>query len=510
MGAGRIARWTRRPFVPPLAVGVVAVAVYASWVARPGVWRDEAVTLAVCRRSVHQIVDLIRTENADLVHLVYYLLVHMVMTVNDSMAAVRLLSVVAFALTAVMLVLIGRRLGSVALGTLAGLILVICPLASRYAQEARPAALTTLAVTVSTYVLLGAIGEPGRRRRWLLYGLTVLMVTLVNVLALLVLLVHAILVLVAVNRLGRVAGQDARLVALGWLTSVLMACTVAAPFLVATYGQRDQVSWLEVPQLGELSNFFVLEFASAAVLVAGITAGIVVLLVYRGLPAGPEGTALVLGVCWAVLPPVVLWGVSQVHPLWDLHYVVFTLPGTALALSSVTLLLGRRLAQVRRLPVLQAVMAAITLILLTGLSWQAQVGYRQPLREPETEDVFAVGAYLADHAKPGDGVLFLPGHLRVLAQEDATNFPALRDLALESSALDSATMTGWESEPADIAERVGQMNQIWLVADAFPAEPAGPEDEAKIKALAAGFRRVQSAEVTTLHVDLWVRATPGR
>jgi mannosyltransferase len=494
----RRARWA---FVPEVVVGVVAAVVYGSWVGRPGVWRDEAATLTVCRRSLQQIVDLF--HNGDLVHFVYYLLAHTVLAFGGSVAAVRLLSVGAFALTAVMLVLIGRRLGSVPLGTLAGLILVTIPLASRYAQEARPPALITLAATVSTYVVLGAVEEPGRRRRWLFYGLTVLALALVNVLALLILPVHAILVLLAADRRARG----------GWAATVLAACTVAAPFAAATYSQRDQVSWLQKPPPHDLTDFFVAEFGSRAVPVAGIAAGIAVLLLYRGLPAGPEGIALVLGASWAAVPPVVLWSVSQVRPLWDLHYVVFALPGTALALASVTLLLGDRLV-VRRLPILQAGVAAATLFLLTALGWQVQVAYREPVTGHEDEDIFTVGAYLAGHAEPGDGVLFLPADLRVIEQEDATAFAALHDVALKRSAVDSATINGDELDPVAMTRAMAEMHRIWLVSDldvATGLQPvaSGTADAAKMGALAAGFRQVCSAEAT-FDVDLYVRAAPSQ
>jgi hypothetical protein len=38
-------------------------------------------------------------------------------------------------------------------------------------------------------------------------------------------------------------------------------------------------------------------------------------------------------VAWAVLPPVLLFAVSQVLPLWDVHYLLFSLPGLTLLLA---------------------------------------------------------------------------------------------------------------------------------------------------------------------------------
>ena len=90
--------------------------------------------MVVCRRSLGELAAM--AQQIDLVHFDYYLVAHAIIRVDDSLVAVRLISVLAMTTTAVLLVGIGRRLGSTQIGVLAGALLIVSPAASRYAQEA--------------------------------------------------------------------------------------------------------------------------------------------------------------------------------------------------------------------------------------------------------------------------------------------------------------------------------------------------------------------------------------
>lgn len=75
---------------------------------RGGMWRDEAVTFQVARRSVPQIWRLL--HRVDAVHGLYHLLLHPVLAVRPGEALLRLPSVCAAALTAGLVAALGVRL----------------------------------------------------------------------------------------------------------------------------------------------------------------------------------------------------------------------------------------------------------------------------------------------------------------------------------------------------------------------------------------------------------------
>ncbi len=141
-------------------------------IAGPSLWRDEAATISGSNRSVTAILAL--TKHQDAVHGLYYLLIHAVIAVGGTTeTALRLPSLIAMALAAGLLAELGRRLAKNtglpspgAVGLLAGLLLAVVPLTTRYAQEARPYALTTLFAVVASYLLVRAACQPGGTPRY--------------------------------------------------------------------------------------------------------------------------------------------------------------------------------------------------------------------------------------------------------------------------------------------------------------------------------------------------------
>ena len=148
-----------------VAVPVIAELLIGGYrIAGPSFWRDEAATISGSNRSVTAILAL--TRHQDAVHGLYYLLIHAVIAVGGTTeTALRLPSLIAMALAAGLLAEVGRRLAKNtglpspgAVGLLAGLLLAVVPLTTRYAQEARPYALTTLFAVAASYLLIRAAG----------------------------------------------------------------------------------------------------------------------------------------------------------------------------------------------------------------------------------------------------------------------------------------------------------------------------------------------------------------
>jgi mannosyltransferase len=309
--------------------------------------------------------------------------------------------------TAVTLVALGRRLGSAPVGVVAGLLFAVAPLTSRYGQEARPYAVATLAATVAALALARATEPDARRWAWAGYGLAVVATGLANVLALLVLTGHLAFVLSSRRSTPR-----------SWVLATGGALVVLSPFLVATSRQAGQVSWLTRPGTGELGDVLAAPFDGLAL--PGLLL-ILALLAAWLRPAWVERSALALGTGWGLLPPVLLWLVSQGHPLFDGRYTVAALPGLCLALASVASHSPPSFSlreQARR-----AVTGAMIVAVLAVAGWPAQLRYRDPA-SGHSEDVRGAVRILARQALPGDAVFFVPYHLRIVA----LMAPALRSL----------------------------------------------------------------------------------
>jgi mannosyltransferase len=375
-------------------------------------------------------------------------------------------------------------------------LLVASPWASRWAQDARPFALVTLAAVVSTLALLAAASGHTRHgrpaRRWVWYALSVVVLGLLNVLALLLLMVH--LAVVLATHSGWVRRR--------WSAAVGAGLVLLAPFLVVAFGQRDQVSWIPRPRPYDLLVVFLLPFGSRFVLpvlamVVFLLAGWIAL--RRRLPDGAAWASarlgLVLAASWAVLPPLVLWSVSQLNPLWDAHYVLYALPGLALLAGytprAVMAVLqdtgpGRYAAAptgwARRLPGLAA---GGLVVVVTVLGLPAQLGYRAA-DTGHGEDIRGVADTFAATAQPGDAVLYAPYKLRVIATIYPDRMSRLDDVALASSPVASGTIHGVEVSATELAGRLAGHNRVWLVHGSYLIRT--PQDQAKLNLPSLGYR----------------------
>jgi mannosyltransferase len=247
--------------------------------------------------------------------------------------------------------------------------------------------------------------------------------------------------------------------------------------------------------------------AAAALIVLLVSTAFAVRLARRATGLGP----VVVGLSWTVLPPTVLWTISQWRPLWLGRYLVPVLPGVALA-GSWVIMLGARwlrggvMPSGRRLPVAPALVATAAVAGLAVLSFPKQVGIRSPLGH--SEDVRQVSAYLAEAARPGDGVLFLPDDLRIIGLLDPEHVAALDDVALGRSAAESATISGRDVTPAAVPGRLASRTRVWVIhIGGFIHDGAGSSDPAKVEALNKSFRRESSTLAGGFSVDLYRRVS---
>jgi mannosyltransferase len=384
-------------------------------------------------------------------------------------------------------------------GVTAGLALAASPLASRYGQEARPYALAALAATVAALALVHSCDGASQtgaapRKAWVVYALAVVATGLVNALALLMLAGHAVFV-VASRRwaLRRWAG---------WTTG---AAVVLGPFLVATSRQSGQVGWLTRPTSHDLAVVLQAPFGA-------MPGAIVVCVVMAVGVLGTRQPAFALGAAWGLLPPVLLWLISQWHPLFDGRYAVAALPGTCLALAAAALprdpFTSRNQGKLHG-SARAAIAAGALVVVLALVGGQAQLAYRDRI-SGHAEDVRGALAILTRHAEPGDAVLFVPYHLRIVTLMapglGRPSVPLPDDVALGRDALASATLTGEDVAPADLQARLADRDRVWLVTGPTgTSAAAAPADVRKVELLRRDYVEVRRSQVPHFTVALFER-----
>ncbi|MFF0310703.1 glycosyltransferase family 39 protein [Streptosporangium sp. NPDC004379] len=327
---GRAGRAASPVWLPLLLAAVaLALTVAGSWA--PSMWADELAT-AQTVTSWDTLWETLRERDA--VFLPYYLLMYVWSRAGTADWWLRLPSALAVAAATGLLADLGRRLGGVRAGVVAGAVLLALPAISRFGQEARPYTLAVAAAVFSFWCLHRAL-ETGR---WGRYVLSVALLPCTHLFAVLSLPAHLV-----------VSRRCLRWLALGSPVTLAVAAISA--------GQVGQVNWLEAPgwenvvlvrsaitgwqpqpEPGDLPAVLL----GWAVALAGLVSAAVLLLRGRrgngdreaaGPPAGdPALRAFAAGaVVWGVLPMPVLVAVSHlVTPVYSSRYVLFAAPAFAL------------------------------------------------------------------------------------------------------------------------------------------------------------------------------------
>jgi mannosyltransferase len=456
----------------PLASAIAAFAVGLYGIGRPSFWRDEAYTLDAASRTPGQILALLR--NADAVHGAYYLCMHYVLAVaGRSETAVRLPSVAAMAVAAGFLAATGIRLAASsgirwprAAGLLAGLLYAAAPMASRYAQEARSYATVTALAVIASYLLVRAIDER-RRRLWVGYAVAIALTGLFNLLALLIIPAHAITIVIAARR------PRPR----SWAVAVAAALAVLIPLIVLAYRERSVTSWLGRPGSRQIAGLLD-SFAGASTLVAVMGALIVIAIAGRAVAArgGGQPGAVEVALPWLTVPPVILLAVSQIHPIYDFRYVLFCVPAVALLAADGLCRLAMFTSRLAVRPGPGPGAAAVSwlppflvLVFIAAVSVAPQQAVRQPWSRQDY--LRKVAQIVSVYGRPGDAVLYVAPHSRIISQGYPGPFRKLRDVALAQSQVASATLNGTEVTADVLRSRFASVNRVWVISDNGPVLP---------------------------------------
>ncbi|MFJ9410491.1 glycosyltransferase family 39 protein [Streptomyces sp. NPDC101393] len=484
--AARNARWAHSAVVL-IPSGLMLL--LGAWGIRrqDALWRDEAVTYDMAHRGL---ADLWATLlHVDVVHGLYYALMHLWFAVYDAtlggvlgdVIGLRLPSVVAMTVAAAGIALLGQRLVGRRAGLFAGVAFALIPVVQQYAQEGRSYATVCALVIWATYVVVLAADRPSRKR-WLGYAALMLFACLLHEFASLALPAHGAALVVA---------RRPRRVLRGWALAAVAVLAGLAPLAVFSTRQSDQISWLMWPDPLQLLTFAVLAVLGVACARVRVRS--------RG-PVGLRAVAVPL----LLLPTLLLMLLSHVEPAYVDRYVLYYVAGFALLAGAA---LARLLRPVGERGQTRGRRSRRTLALLLALVALLPVNVH--LRSPDSrvDDVTAVARTVAEMATPGDGLLFMPSRRRIWIAAHPSAFRGLHDLALAQSPLASHTLYGTERSGDTIRDRMLATRRIIVAGDPNDQPVDGSDQEiAKRVTLRDAFHACRSTEVRGARITEYARA----
>ncbi|QOV41467.1 glycosyltransferase family 39 protein [Streptomyces ferrugineus] len=449
------------------------------------VWRDEAATWQVARRSAGEI--WLMLGQVDAVHGLYYLLMHGVFQCfGAGTTTLRLPSVLAMAVAAVCVTEIGRRLAGGWAGLAGGMVFGLLPAVQFYLQEGRPYALVAAGAGISTLLLVTALEGRGRTVHWVAYGGTVAVCGLLNWLSLLILPAH-LATLLWTRAAGRRTGMR-------WAVAAAGAVAAVLPLILFSRSQAEQVSW--IPPL----TWHMLIGPAVLLALGGLGA-----LLDR--PCAGRLSVAAVGLPLLAVPQLGLLGLSLVRPLFLDRYVLFSMLGLALLIGTA---LGSAVRAARpRFPRASAWLVPVLVAAAVVALLPQSLAKRAP--ESRVDDVLAVAADVRRLKETGDAVVFIPAARRDTALVCPGDFAGLRDVALAKSPVASGTLKGEEADPARIRSAMLAQRRILLVTDvpAVARAVTAERDKAKTAVLKEHFRVASDLQVRGRRVTVYERVGPA-
>jgi len=473
------------PFVVTLTVMLIGIG-------ERQLWRDENATWWAASLSLGDLRKLV--ETVDVVLLPYYVLMHGWSTVfGDSETALRVPSALFMAVAAALLALVGRRLFDAPAGLVAGLLLPVVPVVSRYGQEARPYAMALVASVAAVLLLLRALEKP-TVWRWLGYTLAVVWVACSHIVALMALAAHLVAVLVALS------DRDRRWrILIGWPAAVVLAVLAVSPLVIIGQRQGGQIGWIPDTTWARVQAFPGEVFMSGTVAGFFLALGLAALAGRAFAARGARWPAGFLAV-WTLLPPVLAYYTFHEFHFFYARYLLFTVPAwVLLAAYGIRSLAGA--AHGRRV---WAAVVAATVAAAAGLTfsgWSEQ----ELIRSDRVENEFAFRAaanYIRSYEQPGDGIIFT-GYRYVhrgfrYEWRDQPIAEQPREILVD---LPAGRSWSWVHPPcADTVACLGDTKRIWLVSTDPSGRPLSPLPPTQQPAVQARYDVV----LQTVFHRLWV------
>lgn len=443
----------------PVLVAVFAAAVSAAGAARPSLWFDEAATISASTRSVPELWRML--HNIDAVHGLYYLVMHGWFAIFPATEFLtRLSSCLTVGIAAAGVVVLGRRLSTRTVAVSAGVAFAILPRITWAGIEARSYALTA-AAAVWLMVLLVTVVRRRTAALWTLYGLALVVSTVLNVFLVLMVLVHAVVVAALARR---------RAVLAQWALTATVSLAVVAPFLTYCRTQIQQVRWISPPSWHTVLEVTREQYFDDSALFA-ILAGLMLAapLASRGLRStvSRDRTLIIICIAWIALPTVTLIGYSIVlEPIYYPRYLCYTSPAMALLLAVCTAALARTRERV----------AAVMVVFALAATPNYLLHQRGPYAK-EGMDFSQIADVITANAAPGDCLIldnttnWAPGPIRPLTAARPAAYAKLVDPGRGQPAAKRNRL--WDSHLAiwGVADKVRRCTVLWTVTQRDPAVP---------------------------------------
>ncbi|MBB4942205.1 mannosyltransferase [Streptosporangium album] len=423
---------------------------------------DEMATLSAARRSATGLWEL--AQHVDGHFLPYYAFMHLWLEFGQAQWWLRLPSAIATGVAVALITDLGRRLRSLPAGVTAAAVYVLLPSVSYQGQNVRSYAFAAAAAVLATWALHRATEEPERRGGWWRYAAAVALLGCTQVFALLVLTAH----LLAVALHGR--GVLARM-----LAAVAVGCVPGAVGAVVGFKERHAISWIEMPDPAV--------FLALPRTVGGTApAGHVLLALALAAPLlmrrhRPDRLWVTLLTGWALLPPILLFGLSHLAaPVYVDRYLFATVPAYAL-------LAGLALAATP-LPI-----AALALVTALAAGLPGQLDLRR--EDGHNENFPRAIRIISGEALPGDAIVYAGSWLRT-----GMLYYGGRDLADDVLLMSAAPRPDSFDYPerADVAAALDGYERVWVLWRGGARKPATGSD--RIDALLrAGFTRSRAWHV---------------
>ncbi|MCL3994590.1 glycosyltransferase family 39 protein [Streptomyces lavenduligriseus] len=449
------------------------------------VWRDEAATWQAAQRSTAELWHML--ANVDVVHGPYYLLMHVLFTCfGAGTTTLRLPSVLATAVAAACVAVIGRRLAGRWAGLAGGMAFGLLPAVQFHLQEGRPYALVTAGAAISTLLLTTVLQRPVRTRHWAAYGTAVLLTGLLNWLSLMILGAHLATLLWT---------RAERAVLARWVVAAGCGTIGVLPLVVFSQSQSGQVAW--IPPLS-----WHMLIGPAVLLAIGGTGALL------DRPRAGRSSATAVGLPLLAVPQLGLLTVSLVQPIFLDRYILYSMMGLALLIGTAV---GTAVqAAGPRFPMASRWILPATLAVAVPALLPQSLAKRSPASR--VDDVLAIASDVRHLKRPGNAVLFIPSLRRDTKAVTPDAFAGLRDITLAESPEEAGTLKGVETEPDRIRAALLAEQRVLLVTDASPvARPArGARDRMKTAVLNEYFIPVADKQTRGRRVIVYERRSTRR
>lgn len=467
--------------------GVLLAALLTGWnYSSKPMWRDEWYTYGTVERSFDGMVHLLSHTDGGLAG--FYLLMHVWMLPDASVAWMRLPAALCTVLVAALTALVGRRVGGTAVGVVSGVVVTMIPAVFSHAQEARAYPLVLAAVTATGLAAL-RYGERPSTGRW-------------GALAALGFLAAALHPLpgtpaVAGIFIGLLAQPGAaprwRIVMAG-----VPAALVSAALIVVGYTQVDVTS---VGNSGSIRQAFTVRYlmtsSYALLLVMLALSALAAVVLWR------RRARLAVLVGWVVAPVGSLVGLITLGSFFQTRYASAVAPAAAV-LIAVGLVAVATLAA-RAVPLGHGALAsraATVVVTLALVAFLTPTVVQVRTRPFSADDPRSATAALTAGYRSGDAVVYASPTARGLTCFYSPPGERLADPLLVRSPLASNSVDGAEVQNSQVGSATSAFERVWVAGTT--SGPTSPwYDQRRIDLATAGRPLVESRSFGEYRLQLW-------